>query len=373
MVQRLSGKGIWAGLGLAGCLVFLWAVVRIGGPAATNLGYIRLTKALESDPAGRDSSAISSFADAKIWLASAGRDDEDAQGYLIANAGAAAVLPDLSQIARLEGTPRGQVSLTVIVELMYSRMLALEESGHPEQASALWQDLERMQINLPASAVLGRKDHVDKLVPYRRGLQSAIQQYEIVVLLRRPTPSDLITLVALNQKAGDRAGVERWQAEIRARFHDEYLQDLYSNPFGLDALAYAYSQYGLYDDAISLEGQALALSPNFPWGNREMAAFQIKSGMYEQAESHLQTAIAHAESDTNKIQWYLSDLGDLYAVWGKPVLAGEVYCQMLSEGTRLGVKPDRPGIKPVITRIADLAHIQESSVAGYCSAMSSNG
>lgn len=373
MARMLSGKRIRLGIGLVASLVFLWAIFRIGGLAVTNWGYIRLSRALEVDTGARSPAAINGYADAKSLLAPTGSDGQGAHGFLIANAAGQAVLPDSSQIARLEQTPRGQLTITVLVQALYSRVLALEESGRPEQASALWQELESMQINLPASAVLSRKDYIDKLVRYQRDFKSAIQQYEIVVLLRRPTPTDLIALVALNQKVGDRAKAERWQDEIRRRFPEQYLQNLYSNPFGLDALAYAYSQYGLDDDAISLEGQALVLSPNFPWGNREMAAFQTKAGQYEQAEPHLKLAVAHAESDVNRIQWYLSDLGDLYVKWGKPALAGQVYCQMLSEGARLGINPDRAGVRPVVTRIADLAHIQENGVAGYCSAMTSRG
>lgn len=360
-------------LALAFCLLFVWSLARVGGAALTNLGYIQLSKAIKADSNDGASDAGSGYFAASNTLPSSRARVEAVTGIAIADAVSHSIVPDRSLVSKMARTQRGQTALTVLVQALYQRMLALQESGQEKQATDLWGRLEVMHLELPASALQGRKDYVDALVRYKSDFKSAIQQYEIAILLRQPTASDLIALVALNQKAGNQAGVDRWQAELRRRFPDQYLQDLYSNPFGLDALAYTYSRYGLFDDAISLERQALDINPNFPWGNREMAAFLIERGDYEMAEEHLQTAIDYAENDTNRIQWYLSDLGDLYSRWGKPAQAEQVYCRMLTEGRQLGIDPDRKGAKPLAARIAGLAQVQENAVEQFCQGMKPKG
>jgi tetratricopeptide (TPR) repeat protein len=356
---------------LSSCLLLLLSLARLGGGALANMGWLELIKAMGSHKASNSHAieAQNHFVFTNT-LRSLPNQLESANGLLIANTVISSRVPDRHQAVVLARTTRGQLTLIVIVESLYKRVVELRETGQEYEAAVLWAQLASMNLDLPPNTLQGRKDHIDKLVRYKRNFKSAIEQYEIAILLRQPSPQDLVNLIALNQKAGYLADASHWEDEVRLRFPEaRYLDNIYSNPYALDSLAYAYSQYGFLDDAIEVEQKALDLNPDFPWGNRQMAAFLIAHGEYERAEIHLQRAVAHSENSSTRIQWYLSDLGDLYREWGKPILAERVYCQMLMEANQLGVSPDRQESRPVRGKIAELSQVNNSAIEQFCDAL----
>ena len=84
-----------------------------------------------------------------------------------------------------------------------------------------------------------------------------------------------------------------------------------------------------YDEAIAEYRKLIAIAPNFPQTQYELGLAYEQNGMYEEALKQLQKAFEMPENYGRTM--IRSDIGHLYAVWGKRAEAQQVLAELLKK------------------------------------------
>lgn len=314
--------------------------------ARANLGWIELNKGLSQ------SGASAAHLRAARYLFGSVSEASNIKGPAIGQAMAwLAFLDPVTEYSQLplldplfDGA-RGRVLQVAAMRLVLRQAKVAYAEGLVQQAIA-WQ---RLAADLRMENVQRRKNLAAWLAKKR-------DDYELAALVEPPDLQHVVRLIVLNRKTGRFTRAMYWADQLQKRFpSDKTLHDL-TNPYALSGLAEAYAYFGLFDDAIATEQQALE-KHSYGYAHRLMAEYLRQQRRYAEAESHLLAAIAHPENDSLKLQ-YLHALGDLYVEWGRTVQALDTYCRVL-QADPLYAQPRH--------LVAVLAQISESHVMAFCS------